>query len=135
MSVICVGSHPSRWENICCLNSSKQCRLSFKDIDAVLFRCHQGSRGTFRSFQSESYAAVKGGGGLVDRGGGRRRVGSQGLMVEVKIRNQRMVLIMQKQQSSRIKQPIMPAGTRSHCDFPSVGDHGDVAPSTANRQT
>lgn len=32
------------------------------------------------------------------------------------------MLIMQKQQSGRIKQPITPAGRRSRRDFPSVGE-------------
>lgn len=89
-------------------------QLSFKERDAVLFRCHQGSQGTLRSLQSESYAAVKGGrGGL---GGGFTRSDD----VEVKIRNKTMMLIMQKQQSGGIKQPITPAGRRSRRDFPSV---------------
>lgn len=88
-------------------------QLSFKERDAVLFRCHQGSQGTLRSLQSESYAAVKGGrGGL----GGFTRSDD----VEVKIRRKTTMLIMQKQQSGGIKQPITPAGRRSRRDFPSV---------------
>lgn len=98
-------------------------QLSFKERDAVLFRCHQGSRGTLRSLQSESYAAVKGGRGW----SGFTRSDD----VEVKIRNKTMMLIMQKQQSGGIKQPITEPPR-----LPVSQKHADVvAASTANRQT
>lgn len=74
----------------------------------MLFRGHQEYRGTSRSLRSESSAAVKWGEG---RGGSTRSDEE-----EVKIRDKIMMLIMQKRQSSRIKEPI----TEGCRDFLSV---------------